>query len=121
MRNRELIKIEFPICETIPADAPIKLLKALGISSIVNCEYNSETSILLLVINDCQESRNLEPNYEAFSRSHDQINEVIVMSTSDQEEYDFESRYFWPWSGTNRDPLLEEPMLFSQVLVRPLR
>jgi len=103
-RNGELIKMEFPIYETIPADAPIELLKALGISSIVNCEYNSETSILLLEIKDCQELRNLEPNYEALVRSHNQINGVLVTSTSDHEEYDFESRYFWPWSGTNEDP-----------------
>lgn len=33
------------------------------------------------------------------------INGVLVTALSNQDGYDFESRYFWPWSGTNEDPV----------------
>ena len=28
-----------------------------------------------------------------------------MTAKSDRADYDFESRYFWPWSGTNEDPV----------------
>jgi predicted PhzF superfamily epimerase YddE/YHI9 len=30
---------------------------------------------------------------------------VLVTAISNKKNYDFESRYFWPWSGTNEDPV----------------
>jgi predicted PhzF superfamily epimerase YddE/YHI9 len=30
---------------------------------------------------------------------------VLVTAKSKRTGYDFESRYFWPWSGTNEDPV----------------
>ncbi|MEQ9413568.1 MAG: PhzF family phenazine biosynthesis protein, partial [Cyclobacteriaceae bacterium] len=30
---------------------------------------------------------------------------VLVTAKSDDQQYDFYSRYFWPWSGTNEDPV----------------
>jgi PhzF family phenazine biosynthesis protein len=30
---------------------------------------------------------------------------VLVTAASGSGEYDFHSRYFWPWSGTNEDPV----------------
>ncbi|MBC7885821.1 MAG: PhzF family phenazine biosynthesis protein, partial [Saprospiraceae bacterium] len=44
-------------------------------------------------------------DFEALSASHHTINGVLVTAPSDKENYDFESRYFWPWSGTNEDPV----------------
>lgn len=29
---------------------------------------------------------------------------LIVTTLSNKIDIDFESRYFWPWSGTNEDP-----------------
>ena len=48
---------------------------------------------------------NLKPNFEQLKNSHNSINGVLVTSKSNKENYDFESRYFWPWSGTNEDPV----------------
>jgi len=48
---------------------------------------------------------NLEPDYEQLRISHNSINGVLVTSPSNRPNYDFESRYFWPWSGTNEDPV----------------
>ena len=38
-------------------------------------------------------------------KSIDTINGVLITALSKQENFDFESRYFWPWSGTNEDPV----------------
>lgn len=97
--------MEFPVYETTPADAPPALLAALGIKAIRNAAYNKETRILLLEIDTAQELAGLEPDFAALQRSHNSINGVLVTAASGTEGYDFHSRYFWPWSGTNEDPV----------------
>lgn len=104
-RNGEDILMEFPIYKTQPQDTPMELLIALGIEKIMNSEYNCETKILLLEIEDCKILRSLTPDFEKLKISHNSINGVLITSLSDKSNYDFESRYFWPWSGTNEDPV----------------
>ena len=99
------IVMEFPIYEMRPADAPPALLAALGIEAIENSVYNEETKILLLEIGKPEELANLDPDFTALLRSHDSINGVLVTAPSVGDGYDFHSRYFWPWSGTNEDPV----------------
>ncbi|MEX0906324.1 MAG: PhzF family phenazine biosynthesis protein [Balneolaceae bacterium] len=104
-KDRDMIIMEFPVYETMPAEAPELLLKALGIDEILNCEYNEETKILLLEIEDSRYLSKLKPDFAALYRSHDSINGVLITAPSAREGFDFESRYFWPWSGTNEDPV----------------
>ncbi len=104
-RNGEFIEMRFPAYRTKPANAPDALLRALGIQAIINCEYNEETKILLLEIGGSSTLRELRPNFQALHSSHNSINGVLVTAPSDEAGYDFESRYFWPWSGTNEDPV----------------
>ena len=99
------ITMLFPIYETEPATYSTKLTTALGIETVNNCEYNKETNILILEIEDCEVLRNLKPNFEELYKSIDTINGVLITALSKQENFDFESRYFWPWSGTNEDPV----------------
>jgi len=99
------IVMEFPIYEMRPADAPPALLAALGIEAIKNSVYNEETKILLLEIGNPEELANLDPDFTALLRSHNSINGVLVTAPSAGDGYDFHSRYFWPWSGTNEDPV----------------
>lgn len=103
--DKEFIKMEFPIYNTIPQETPIELLKALGIESINNSEYNAETKILLLEITSAEQLKNLTPDFDKLKKSHNEINGVLVTAISTKPEFDFESRYFWPWSGTNEDPV----------------
>lgn len=72
------IKMQLPVYETQPAKAPVELLNALGINVITNSEYNHETNILLLEIEDCEVLRDLRPDFEALYRSHDSINGVLL-------------------------------------------
>jgi PhzF family phenazine biosynthesis protein len=99
------IVMEFPVYETQPADAPPALLSALGIETVKNAVYNKETKILLLEIADPEKLGGLDPDFSALHRSHDSINGVLVTAPSHRDDYDFHSRYFWPWSGSNEDPV----------------
>jgi PhzF family phenazine biosynthesis protein len=99
------IAMEFPLYETTPAVAPPALLDALGLKEIVNCEYNGETRILMIEIEGTKLLANLQPDFNALVQSHTSINGVCVTCASPDEQYDFHSRYFWPWSGSNEDPV----------------
>jgi len=103
-QSGEKIVMQFPVYETFSAIAPLPLLKALGLKKTTNSVYNKETKILLLEIKDTQILKNLQPDFEALLRSHDSINGVLVTAPSSNDDFDFHSRYFWPWSGTNEDP-----------------
>jgi len=102
--DKDIIML-FPVYETVPATYSIDLLKALGLSSVKNCEYNKETNILILEIEDSLVLGCLKPNFIELIQSNDTISGVLVTALSKKENYDFESRYFWPWSGTNEDPV----------------
>lgn len=99
------ISMRFPVYETQPSKAPPALLAALGIKEIQNVAYNQETNILLLEIADVNKLSMLNPDFAALYRSHDSISGVLVTAPSGADGYDFHSRYFWPWSGTNEDPV----------------
>lgn len=103
-KHGQAIEMEFPVYDTVPQHAPEELLKALGIKEISNSAFNKETNILLLEIKSSQTLEGLAPDFEQLKRSHNAINGVLVTAISQREGYDFESRYFWPWSGTNEDP-----------------
>jgi len=104
-KDGDRIEMEFPVYNTIKQDAPKELLNALGIDKIINSAFNIETNILLLEIESSVLLNNLSPNFEKLKRSHKSINGVLVTSISEKSDFDFESRYFWPWSGTNEDPV----------------
>lgn len=99
------IAMEFPIYDTIPQKVPDELLKALGINNIINSVFNEETNILLIEIESSTILKNLTPDFERLKRSHKTISGVLVTAISEKKDFDFESRYFWPWSGTNEDPV----------------
>ncbi|WP_340201657.1 PhzF family phenazine biosynthesis isomerase [Ascidiimonas sp. W6] len=99
------IEMKFPVYDTTPQNAPDELLHALGIKTIINSEFNKETNILLLEIESSLVLEKLSPDFEKLKRSHHSINGVLVTAISQRNGFDFESRYFWPWSGTNEDPV----------------
>jgi PhzF family phenazine biosynthesis protein len=106
-RVGDQIEMVFPVYDTVPADVPSALLSALGIDAVTNCVYNEETKILLLEISDSATLAKLRPDFRAHVLSYDGINGVVVTSRSDREYYDFHSRYFWSWSGSDEDPVTD--------------
>jgi PhzF family phenazine biosynthesis protein len=104
-RSGDKIEMEFPVYDTVPQNVPDELLNALGIDKIINSEFNKETNILLLEIESSTQLKKLSPDFQRLKRAHNAINGVLVTAISQRNGYDFESRYFWPWSGTNEDPV----------------
>ncbi|MGW8369168.1 MAG: PhzF family phenazine biosynthesis protein [Gammaproteobacteria bacterium] len=104
-KDGDNVVLKFPVYATRPSEAPAPMLQALGIASTRNVEYNEETRILLLEIESTKDLAGLEPDFTALRRSHDSINGVLVTARSSADEFDFHSRYFWPWSGGNEDPV----------------
>lgn len=99
------IEMTLPAYTLRPAEAPPALLAALGITSCEHIAFNRETGILMLEIADVQQLAALEPDFAALHRSHDSIQGVLVTAASGDDGYDFHSRYFWPWSGSDEDPV----------------
>lgn len=99
------IKMQFPSYETEQIEVPELMLNALGITQIVNKRYNHEHKIILIEIKSAMELSNLKPDFAALINSYTGINGVLVTAISDSENFDFHYRYFWPWAGTNEDPV----------------
>ena len=105
VRADDGITMELPVYTSSPASVPPALVSALGLTDVVNVEYNAETKILLLETASTRELAQLTPDFAALRAAHDDINGVLVTAPSHDDDYDFHSRYFWPWSGTNEDPV----------------
>ena len=101
----EVINMHFPVFDTVPAEAPEALQAALGLRGIINAVFCEDIKSLLIEIEDVSVLRTLAPDYVALVKSHSGIDGVCVTARSGQKDYDFESRYFWPWSGTFEDPV----------------
>jgi len=99
------IKMQFPVYDTEETEVPQKMLDALGISEISNKRYSPKNKIILIEITSASELAYLKPDFTALVHSHTEINGVLVTAVSDNETFDFHYRYFWPWAGTNEDPV----------------
>jgi PhzF family phenazine biosynthesis protein len=99
------IVMQFPVYDTEEIQVPRPVLDALGIDTILDARYNSNTNIILLEINDTAALADLEPDFQALVQSHSGIDGILVTAQSGDSQYDFHYRYFWPWAGTNEDPV----------------
>lgn len=99
------ITISFPQYTLEPATLPAAMLQALGIEKTEAVMYSQQNNILMLEITSAAALANLQPDFTALKASHRGINGVLVTAPSDKNEYDYEYRYFWPWAGTEEDPV----------------
>lgn len=99
------IKMQFPIYDTEEINVPLQMLEALGVSKIVNKRYSPNNKIILIEIESATELEGLKPDFTALINSYTGINGVLVTAVSNNENFDFHYRYFWPWAGTNEDPV----------------
>ena len=103
--NDGKIVMQFPVYDTEEIEVPKLMLEALGITTIINTRYNPETRIILIEINDADTLARLSPDFAALIKSYSGINGVLVTARSNNTNFDFHYRYFWPWAGTNEDPV----------------
>lgn len=104
VRDGRHIQMRFPAYDLEESRAPRALLDALGLAEVEYCGFNRETQILMLDISDSRLLRELKPDFDALLASHNAIQGVSVTAKAD-DDFDFHSRYFWPWSGSNEDPV----------------
>lgn len=99
------IMMEFPVYDTEPIEVPQTVLDALGITQTLSVHYNSNLKIILLEIQDSNTLASLNPNFVDLVKSYTGISGILVTAASQNTNFDFEYRYFWPWAGTNEDPV----------------
>lgn len=103
--NHNQIEMVFPVHETQKSPLPDDLKNAIGIKDVTNCEYNKDHNILMVEIENSRELQDLTPDFAALKKIETPISGVLVTARSEKNGYDFEYRYFWPWSGSNEDPV----------------
>ena len=104
-KHRDKIVMEFPVYETETIDVPQIMLKALGIDKTIDTRYSSKNKIILIEIKDSDRLTSLQPDFTALLNSYQGINGVLITASSNNNDFDFHYRYFWPWAGTNEDPV----------------
>ncbi|AZQ45147.1 PhzF family phenazine biosynthesis protein [Nonlabens ponticola] len=104
-RNGEKVALAFPNYGIVDREVPKELLHAIGIDAVLNTGYNHENLELMIEIKDSQKLRKLTPDFSAMKAAVHDISGVVVTAKSSDPAYDFESRYFWPWSGGDEDPV----------------
>ncbi|CEJ69850.1 putative isomerase YddE [Chryseobacterium oranimense G311] len=99
------IEMVFPVHETEKSPFPDDIKNAIGIQNIINCEYNKDHNILMVEIESSKQLEELSPDFATLKQIKTTISGVLVTAPSARTGYDFEYRYFWPWSGSNEDPV----------------
>jgi PhzF family phenazine biosynthesis protein len=99
------IIMEFPVYETTSMTVSQTMLKALGLTRVKNTAFSEKNKIILLEIESADLLASLRPDFAALVGSHQNINGVLVTAPSNTRDHDYHYRYFWPWAGTNEDPV----------------
>jgi PhzF family phenazine biosynthesis protein len=101
----EDITMEFPVYDTEAASVSPAMLKALGLTAVKNTVFYAHHKIIMLEIESARLLAGLKPDFNALIPAHDGINGVLVTAPGADDGYDYHYRYFWPWAGTNEDPV----------------
>jgi PhzF family phenazine biosynthesis protein len=103
-RGAEIV-MTFPVYDTEPIDVPLGVLQALGVHTVVASAFSPNNKIILLQIEDTAKLAALTPDFRALVASYGGINGVLVTAAPADGAYDYHYRYFWPWAGTDEDPV----------------
>lgn len=104
-KKDELIQMKFPTFPLQEKVVPASVYQALGIEHTVNTQYCKELNILLIELPHHEEVRRLTPDYHSLVKSYEGIRGICVTAIGTGTDYDFHYRFFWPWSGTEEDPV----------------
>jgi PhzF family phenazine biosynthesis protein len=103
--NAGEITMEFPVYDTNAATVVPGMLEALELTAITDTVYSPHNKIILLEISSTDVLKNLQPDFTALVNSYSGINGVLVTAPGNEDLHDYHYRYFWPWAGTNEDPV----------------
>lgn len=103
--RRQGVTMRFPIYPVEPFVLPLPMLDALGIKTYQEGSFNRELKIVIIEISEAEALKKLKPDFIMLEKSYVGIHGVLVTCRGDEEGVDFMYRYFWPWAGTNEDPV----------------
>jgi PhzF family phenazine biosynthesis protein len=94
------IEMDFPLAPAEPAPPPSGLYEALGVNfaTVMRTPFD-----YLVIVQRAEVVRRLAPDFRKLAQV--QTRGVIVTSRSDDERYDFVSRFFAPAVGIDEDPV----------------
>lgn len=99
------IMMEFPIYPLRNWQLSPGALEALGNPSYASIQYAEALNIVLVEMDDFAALQALNPDFSALVHHCPGVRGICVSSRFDGPEFDFSYRFFWPWSGTNEDPV----------------
>jgi len=105
-KKDQWIQMQFPVYD-LEEYKPLskEMLEAIGISEYNYIGYNKETDIIFLELEDCDKLQNLNPRFSDLAALPFKHMGISISAKSNNSEYDFYSRFFWPWSGSDEDPV----------------
>ena len=98
----ELIELDFPATPAASCDADPALLAALGIEKV---RFAGRTSVqdTLLVLDSAEQVRGVRPDFQRLAKLSGRG--VVATAPSDEEPFNFVSRFFAPAVGIDEDPV----------------
>lgn len=99
------ITMKFPLYDTVPYEASLDFLSALGVKKATSSHYAKALDMVVIHIDDPAKLQQLQPDFQKLVFAAPQVKEVVVTSPSTTSEFDFYSRCFCPWIGINEDPV----------------
>ncbi len=104
-KEGDITYIGYPKFERTDFDIPMELLEALGIENSKTHFFCRELESLFIELNDEREVSQVQPDFNRLTQSTGKVKEVVIMSRSDGQHYDFVLRSFCPWIGIDEDPV----------------
>lgn len=103
-KHGEKLRMIFPVFETVPFSSD-KILDALNISSYKDVKYCKDNQDLVVRIKDKEALLGIAPDMEKLKEASSEFRGVCVTCKSEDEGFDFYSRFFAPAVGINEDPV----------------
>ncbi|GGK81687.1 PhzF family phenazine biosynthesis protein [Rufibacter glacialis] len=104
-KEKDNILMQFPLYGYQPLPHQPLVSEALGLPSTNHFYFAEEIQMLLLEVPDKATLLQITPDFPRLVKALDTVNGLAVTTKSEDQEYDFYTRCFWPWVGINEDPV----------------
>ncbi|ALJ01599.1 PhzF family phenazine biosynthesis protein [Rufibacter tibetensis] len=105
VKEENKILMQFPLYNYQPQASLPVVFEALSLPPSLPLFYSEPIQMLILEVPNKQTLLQLRPDFGHLLRLLDNVNGLAVTTRSEDLEYDFYSRCFWPWVGINEDPV----------------
>jgi len=103
-KNEKGVRMIFPLFESVPFSSD-KISEGLGISSYEDSKYCNDNQDLVVRVKDKETLLNIKPDMAKLKAASGEFRGVCVTCKSEDEGFDFYSRFFAPAVGINEDPV----------------